>query len=111
MNGYPTWMTVLGYPLRPLLRKFMLPYLLSGNSPSGVKTARMFVPPVDLDDTAEVHAYSQCVARFLSCEGQLHPHPGFGKMDHEGFNMFHAAHAAHHLSFLNVVDPHLADDD
>ena len=37
MNGYPGWMTIPGYPLRPFLRRFMLPRLLSGNSPAGIK--------------------------------------------------------------------------
>lgn len=101
MGGYPTWMTVLGYPLRPILRTFILPRLLAGNSPKGVKTAGMFVPPSDLDDSAEVDAFAQCVAQFLDSDGKLHAHPGFGKMDREGFNHFHAAHAGHHLGFLD----------
>ena len=103
MSGYPWWMSLLGYPLRPFLRWFMLPRLLRGNSPSGVKTAAMFVPPTGLNDTAEVEAFAECVRRFLEYQGQLHPHPGFGKLDQDEFNRFHAAHAAHHLSFLGIV--------
>ncbi|TWU10328.1 hypothetical protein Pla52o_57020 [Novipirellula galeiformis] len=100
MHGYPTWMSILGYPLRPLLRWLVLPRLLSGHSPSGVKTAPMFVPPMDLDDATEVSAFTACVLKFQSNTGPLHPHPGFGPMDRDGFNQFHAAHAAHHLRFL-----------
>ncbi len=100
-------MTVLGYPLRPLLRKFMLPRLLSGDSPSGVRTAPMFVPPNNLDDASEVNAFAECVDTFLSHTGQLHAHPGFGKMNHKELIEFHAAHAAHHLSFLDIVDSDL----
>lgn len=104
LNGYPTWMTVLGFPLRPLLRRFMLPRLLAGNSPSGVKTAGMFVPPAELDDAVEVDQFAQCVERFQSHSGELHPHPGFGRMDLQQFAAFHAAHAAHHLSFLATAE-------
>ncbi|PQO26563.1 DUF1569 domain-containing protein [Blastopirellula marina] len=100
LEGYPVWMTTLGYPLRPLLRWLMLPKLLSGNSPSGIRTAGMFVPPDDLDDAVEVERLKQSVARFMESTLPLHPHPGFGAMSHEEFNRFHAAHAAHHLSFL-----------
>jgi hypothetical protein len=110
MKGYPTWMTVLGYPLRPFLRKLMLPRLLSGNSPTGIRTAPMFVPQSDVDDTFEVTAFSQCVTDFLNDDGPLHPHPGFGKMSREEFNSFHAAHAAHHLSFLALAESHRSDD-
>ena len=101
MNGYPTWMTMLGYPLRPILRWLMLPRLLAGNSPSGVKTAGIFVPPNDLDDRAEVRRFMECVTVFLKSAGPMHAHPGFGNMTKEEFNHFHAAHAAHHLSFLH----------
>lgn len=100
LKGYPTWMRVLGYPLRPFLRRFMMPRLLAGNSPTGVKTAGMFVPQANLDDSIEVHEFSRCVEQFLAHTGELHSHPGFGRMNHQEFGAFHAAHAAHHLSFL-----------
>ena len=106
MDGYPTWMTVLGYPLRPILRRMALPKLLSGNSPNGVPTAGMFVPPGDLDDRDEVERFKECVTRFVESKAPLHGHPGFGNMTHAEFNHFHAAHAAHHLSFLH---PETAD--
>ena len=69
----------------------------------------MFVPQSDLDDTIEVNAFSQCVTNFLSDDRQLHPHPGFGKMNRKEFTTFHAAHAAHHLSFLEIAEPHAKD--
>ncbi|MCC9609385.1 DUF1569 domain-containing protein [Blastopirellula sp. JC732] len=106
MKGYPVWMTTLGYPLRPILRHFMLPRLLTGNSPSGIRTAGMFVPPDDLDDAVELERLKECVTRFVESTLPLHAHPGFGNMTHEEFNRFHAAHAAHHLSFLH---PQTAD--
>lgn len=101
MDGYPIWMTVLGYPLRPILRRIALPKLLSGNSPNGIPTAGMFVPPGGLDDSAEVERLKDCVTRFVASSAPLHGHPGFGNMTHDQFNQFHAAHAAHHLSFLH----------
>ena len=100
MNGYPNWMTILGYPLRPILRRLALPKLLAGKSPKGIKTAGMFVPPADLNDAEEVEAFAKCVEQFLASNNPLHPHPGFEEMDRDGFNHFHAAHSAHHLSFL-----------
>ena len=100
MSGYPTWMTILGYPLRPFLRWLVLPRLLSGNSPSGIKTAKMFVPPDISDEATEVSALSNCVAEFLDTNSRLHAHPGFGSMTHDEFSRFHAAHGAHHLGFL-----------
>lgn len=101
MQGYPRWMTVLGFPLRPFLRKFVLPQILAGRSAAGIKTAPQFVPPGDLDDASEVNAFKQCVQEFLKHKEPLHAHPGFGNMDHAAFNRFHASHAAHHLSFLS----------
>ncbi len=100
MDGYPNWMIVLGYPLRPFLRAFALPNLLKCQSPSGIPTAPIFVPPAELDDLCEVEKLKSCIATFLELEKKLHPHPGFGSMSKMQFEHFHAAHAAHHLSFL-----------
>ncbi len=101
MNGYPLWMTLLGYPLRPVLRSFVLPKLLDGNSPNGIKTARMFIPPDDLNDAYEVDRFKTCVSRFGASSDSMHAHPGFGNMTNRQFDLFHASHAAHHLSFLH----------
>ena len=99
MRGYPGWMAI-GWPMRPLLRRWMLPKLLRGDSPAGVRTAGIYVPPSQLDDQAEVLAYQQSVQEFLNHQGELKAHPGFGKMTHDEFNHFHAAHAGHHFGFL-----------
>ncbi len=104
MSGYPKWMTILGYPLRPVLRRFALPRLIAGRSINGVRTAGMYVPSSGLEDAIELDKFEQCVEQFLNSTGALHPHPGFGKMSREEFNCFHAAHAAHHLSFLHRLD-------
>jgi hypothetical protein len=88
-------------PVRPLLRWLLLPRLLRGDSPAGIKTGAIFVPPADVYDAEEVKAYSESVARFQRHQGKLHPHPGFGRFEHLAFEQFHAAHAAHHLGFLN----------
>jgi len=100
MHGYPAWMTVLGMPLRPLLRWLALPRLLAGKSINGMRTAGMFVPLDNLVDMAELEKFEKCVCEFQQSTRTLHPHPGFGRMSREQFNQFHAAHAAHHLSFL-----------
>ena len=100
VDGYPLWMTVLGYPLRPFLRLWVLPSLLKGKSPKGIKTAGQFVPPNGLDDAEEVQKLIECIRRFEQAREPLHGHPGFGRMSKEKFDAFHAAHAAHHLGFL-----------
>ena len=107
MNGYPKWMVVLGYPLRPILRALILPKLLSGASPSGIPTASIFVPPEHVEDKSEVDQLKQCVANFNATDDAMHGHPGFGNMSNEEFNRFHAAHAAHHLSFLHPKGPRI----
>ena len=90
-------------PIRPLLRWFLLPRLLRGDSPSGIKTAKVYLPADNLDDVAEVAALAECVTRFSNHHGKLYAHPGFGQLSREMFERFHAAHAAHHLSFLESV--------
>lgn len=100
MHGYPRWMVVLGYPLRPILRWFALPKLLRGKSPKGIPTAGMFVPAADLNDQKEVDEFVKCVEIFSQFDKPLSPHPGFGRMSKTEFDQFHAAHGAHHLSFL-----------
>jgi len=101
MNGYPKWMTILGFPLRPFMKRFGLPSLLAGKSPKGIPTAPMFTPPTNVNDVQEVDAFAQCVEQFLTWKTALHPHPGFGAMSHQEFEHFHAAHMAHHLGFLD----------
>lgn len=104
MHGYPAWMSILGLPLRPILRRVALPRLLRGNSIKGVKTAGMFVPSDALDDAEELRKFRECIHAFVSTTSPLHPHPGFGRMSHEEFERFHAAHSAHHLAFLTPAD-------
>ena len=103
IDGYPWWMAI-GWPLRPLLRRLFMPKLLRGDSPAGIRTAGVFVPPEDLDDADEVAKYSACVERFIKHEGDMHPHPGFGRMRKPDLELFHAMHMAHHLGFLSPSD-------
>jgi len=101
MQGYPRWMTAVGLPLRPLLRRFALPRLLAGNPIQGLKTAGMFIPADNLDDATELDKLEECALKFIESTEPLHAHPGFGMMSREQFTRFHAAHAEHHLSFLS----------
>ena len=101
MQGYPKWMSIIGWLLRPFLRRFALPRLLECRPINGMKTAGMFVPVDNLEDLVELELLEQCVREFQQSTEPLHPHPGFGNMPREEFNRFHAAHAAHHLSFLS----------
>lgn len=100
IDGYPWWMSVAA-PLRPLIRRLMLGKLLRGDSPAGLPTAGMFVPPMESDDAAEVAEYEKTVARFLVHDGPYFPHPGFGRLKPDVLQHFHAMHAAHHLGFLS----------
>ncbi len=43
IDGYPLWMSFFA-PLRPFIRRMMLPRLLRGDSPKGIPTAPMFAP-------------------------------------------------------------------
>ncbi len=99
VDGYPVWMSFFA-PLRPLVRRLLLPKVLSGDSPRGIRTATMFVPRGDLDDAAEVEAFSASVGRLLDHSGSFAPHPGFGRLPREKILEIHAAHAAHHLRHL-----------
>ena len=104
VNGFPIWMILVGYPLRPFLRRWLLPRLLRGDSPSGIRTARRYEPPLDLDDAREVEALRQSISRFHESTQTPRAHPGFGTMPKGAFERFHAAHASHHLSFLGVLN-------
>ena len=99
VEGYPTWM-LISLPLRPVLRWFMLDKLLRGDSPAGIRTAGIFVPPESSDEKVELEKFAASIERFRNHSGSLHSHPGFGRFTHEEFERFHAAHASHHLGFL-----------
>lgn len=100
IDGYPKWMSAFAF-LRPLMRRWMLPRIMKGDSPRGIRTARMFVPPQQLDDADEVAKFAGSVDRFSRHPGPFVPHPGFGRMNREDLARLHAAHAAHHLRFLD----------
>ncbi|MCS7471335.1 DUF1569 domain-containing protein [Stieleria sp. ICT_E10.1] len=99
VDGYPIWMSLFA-PLRPLIRRLLLPKLLSGDSPRGIRTSPIFVPPNNLDDAAEVDAFAASVERFANHSGSSAPHPAFGRLPRERILEIHAAHAAHHLRHL-----------
>ena len=44
IDGYPAWMSLF-VPMRPLMRRWLLPKLLGPDSPRGIRTAPMFMPP------------------------------------------------------------------
>jgi len=100
IDGYPGWMSLFA-PLRPLMRRWLLPKVLGPDSPRGIRTASMFVPPDSLDDAVEVEAFSASVERLLSHSDQFAPHPAFGRMPRDKILAVHTAHAAHHLRFLS----------
>lgn len=99
IDGYPAWMSLFA-PLRPLMRRWLMPKLLGSDSPRGIRTAPMFVPPDSLDDAAEVEAFSASAERLINHAGEFAPHPAFGRMPRDRILEIHTAHAAHHLRFL-----------
>jgi hypothetical protein len=99
-TGYPIWMSLFA-PLRPIMRSILLPRILRGDSPKGIPTSPMFSPSNVDDDAAEVAAFAASVARFQAHQGSYYPHPGFGRLDRQALEELHAAHAAHHLRFLD----------
>ena len=99
IDGYPAWMSLFA-PLRPLMRRWLLPKLLGPDSPRGIRTARTFMPPDNLNDAVEVEAFLASVERLINHSGEFAPHPAFGRMPHDKILAIHTAHAAHHLRFL-----------
>lgn len=103
LDGYPIWMSVFA-PLRPLVRRLLLPKVLSEDAPRGIRTAPIFVPSGDLDDAAEVERFAASVGCLLAHSGSFAPHPGFGRLPREKILEIHCAHAAHHLRHLSIQD-------
>ena len=99
IDGYAAWMSLFA-PLRPLMRRWLLPKVLRPDSPRGIRTAPMFVPPESVDDDVEVEAFSASVERLINHSGEFAPHPAFGRMPRDKILAIHSAHAAHHLRFL-----------
>lgn len=99
LDGYPAWMSWFAF-LRPAMRRFLLPRLMSGEPPKGIRTAATFVPADGLDDATEVSNFAESVARFREHHGAYVAHPAFGKMDRSALERLHANHASHHLRFL-----------
>ena len=68
--GYPKWMSLFAF-LRPLFRRLLLPRLMQGNSPTGIRTAGIFVPAKELDDAEEVTKFMESAQRFEAHSGPL----------------------------------------
>ena len=104
VDGYPKWMSLFAF-MRPIMRRFLLPKILGDDSPRGIRTSSMFVPPENVDDASEVEAFAKSVERFHRHVGEYHPHPAFGKQSRDMIEQIHSAHAAHHLRFLTPSNP------
>ena len=103
VDGYPKWMSFFAF-LRPVMRRILLPKVLSDDSPRGIRTASIFVPPAELEDAGEVETFAASVARFYAHLGDYATHPAFGRLPRERIEQIHSAHAAHHLRFLTPRD-------
>lgn len=101
IEGYPRWLSIFAV-FRPIMRWMFMGRILRGDSPTGVPTASMFVPPGEVDDESELKLFEESVARLLDHQGAFHPHPGFGRLDRNQLLAVHAAHAAHHLRHLEA---------
>lgn len=102
IDGYPKWMSLFA-PLRPLMRRLLLPKLLADDSPRGIRTSNTFMPSQDADDALEVDRFEQSVNRLNAHSEPFFAHPAFGKLSNTRILQIHSAHAAHHLRFLESV--------
>ncbi|WP_182865134.1 DUF1569 domain-containing protein [Rhodopirellula sp. JC639] len=107
LDGYPAWMSLFSF-LRPIMRRWLLPKVLRPDSPRGIRTASIFEPPDELNDAAEVDAFADSVEKLKAHSGGFYPHPAFGRLPREQILAIHAAHAAHHLRFLQSSPPRAA---
>jgi len=99
VEGYPAWISLFAF-LRPIMRRLLLPRVLSANPPRGIRTMSSFEPGDNLDEAEEVERFVASVNRFSAHDGPYHPHPAFGRLAPEQLERVHASHAAHHLRFL-----------
>lgn len=99
VDGFPKWLSLFAF-MRPVMRRLLLPRLLRGDSPVGVRTLPMLVPANDVEDAAEVAAFRDSVERLLAFTGDFPPYPALGRLSQEDMITVHATHAAHHLRFL-----------
>lgn len=99
IDGYPQWLSYFAF-LRPVMRRFLLPRLLTTDSPRGIPTSGPFKPGAAVDDREEVEKFCASCSRLESFQGPFHPHPGFGRQSREMILEIHCRHAAHHLRFL-----------
>jgi hypothetical protein len=99
IDGYPKWMSLFAF-LRPFMRRILLPKALSSNPPRGIRTMGTFQPGTEVEDRREVEQFVASVERFLRYPGAYYPHPAFGRLSRDQLEQVHAAHAAHHLRFL-----------
>lgn len=102
LDGYSWWLSLFA-PLRPVMRWVMLPKILSGNSPIGLRTLFVFAPPEKVDEQEEVKQFLSSIDRYIAYEEKIKAHPGFGRMSKSELEQVHAAHASHHLRFLKPV--------
>lgn len=92
----------LPFFLRPIARKMMFGKIMRGE-PTGLplKTFPSFVPKQDNESERHVTEYEVVVNVVMEPDAALLPvHPIFGTVTKDEWRMFHAWHAAHHLSFL-----------
>ncbi len=99
IDGYPFWLSLFA-PLRPVMRWWLLPKLLDIDSQPRIRTIKAFMPPDDSDDTFEVDRFHRSVDRMMDHTAPFAPHPAFGRVPRQTILQIHAAHAAHHLRFL-----------
>jgi hypothetical protein len=87
-----------------IIRKTVGPFLFrrmlrTGWYPQGIKLPDKFAPKPGLDDRAEAEALRAAIRVFQSHPGPFSGHPIADHVDREGWERFHAIHAAHHLAF------------
>jgi hypothetical protein len=72
---------------------------------AGVKIPKHRIPPPQTDEQAAVKHLTDAIAAYESYDGELAPHPFFGKISRDTWREIHLIHMAHHLSFLSSNRP------
>ncbi len=65
----------------------------------GIKTPEEFLPKPGLEDRAEAEALRASIAHYRAHPELRAPHPFFGPMTGDEWDLLHCIHSAHHLSF------------
>ncbi len=96
----------LPFFVQPFVRQIFMRTVRKGKQYHGApKAPAQVTPDESVDIEQEIQEYETLVRRLYEDEKEILPkHPIVGKLSPEDWRLFHAWHAAHHLSFLHPID-------